>query len=408
VRLVHDPHADALRKEVRAFIADHAPSVQATKAGVRAPAPSEIPGLREWTGKLFAAGYFGADWPTEWGGLGASDPARALIIGEELARARLPTPVGAGLLAAAALIHFGRQDQKERYLTRIRTGEEIWCQLFSEPEAGSDLAGMRTRAEREGDAFLVSGQKVWTTNGQHAELGYLLARTNPDAAKHAGITAFVVDMRSPGIEVRPLREITGTSDFNEVFFDNVRVPASNVIGEVDRGWEVATNSLMHERSGVGAGGPTLMRVVDAAVRLAQETRRFGKPASESEDVRQGIGRLYAASRTNIALGSYNLSRRLENAGDAADAPLAKVLYSETFLALVELGMTLQGTSSLLVEGDPEAVSDGWWQDAFLYARAYTIAGGTNEILLSMVAERGLGLPKEPSVTAKAEGGARTG
>jgi alkylation response protein AidB-like acyl-CoA dehydrogenase len=177
---------------------------------------------------------------------------------------------------------------------------------------------------------------------------------------------------------------------------------------VDRGWEVATNSLMHERSGVGAGGPTLMRVVDAAVRLAQETRRFGKPASESEDVRQGIGRLYAASRTNIALGSYNLSRRLENAGDAADAPLAKVLYSETFLALVELGMTLQGTSSLLVEGDPEAVSDGWWQDAFLYARAYTIAGGTNEILLSMVAERGLGLPKEPSVTAKAEGGARTG
>jgi alkylation response protein AidB-like acyl-CoA dehydrogenase len=395
MQLVPDQDEDRLRAEIRDFIVSSAPQSRVSKAGVRAPDAAALPDLRKWTGALFAAGWFGADWPKEWGGEGEHDPARASVVAEELARAGVPAPMGASLLAAAALIHCGRPDQQALYLPRIRTGEDLWCQLFSEPEAGSDLAGLRTRARRDGDDFVVDGQKVWTTNGQHAERGYLLARTNVDAPKHAGITAFAVDMHTTGIDVRPLREITGTCDFNEVFFDGVRIPAANVIGEVDSGWEVATRSLMHERSSVGAGGPTMLRTLEAAVKLARETRRFGRPAAESDEVRQALGRLYVSARTNVLLGHFNLSRAMTGNASPADAPTAKVLFSDTNLALAELGMTLQGMSSILAEGDDGAVSNGWWQDAFLYSRAYTIAGGTNEILHNLIAERALGLPKEP-------------
>jgi alkylation response protein AidB-like acyl-CoA dehydrogenase len=234
-----------------------------------------------------------------------------------------------------------------------------------------------------------------TTNGQHAELGYLLARTNPAAPKHAGITAFVVDMTSPGVDVRPLREITGTSDFNEVFFDGVKIPAANVVGAVDRGWEVATTSHLHERSSVGTAGVVTLRVVRDAAAMSRTLRRRGRPALGNDAVRQEIGRLHAAARASFLLGQYNLSRALDGTADAGDAPLAKILYSETNLALTEFGLALQGTDSLLSEDDPEAIAGGWWQDAFLYARALTIAGGANEVLRNIVAERALGLPREP-------------
>jgi alkylation response protein AidB-like acyl-CoA dehydrogenase len=318
-----------------------------------------------------------------------------MVVGEEMARARVPTPIGAGLLAAAALIHSGRHDQQQRYLPRIRSGADIWCQLFSEPGAGSDLASLSTRARADRDDFIVDGQKVWTTNGQHAQLGYLLARTNPDAPKHAGITAFILDMTSPGVDVRPLREITGTSDFNEVFFDGVRIPRDNVLGTIDDGWTVATTSLAEERSSVGAAGIVQLRMVGDAAAMARTLRRGGRPALDDDVVRQEIGRLHAAARVGIRLGQYNLSRALSGAADAGDAPLAKVHYSETNLALTEFGLALQETDGLLTEDDPGAVAGGWWQDAFLYARALTIAGGANEVLRNIVAERALGLPKEP-------------
>jgi alkylation response protein AidB-like acyl-CoA dehydrogenase len=396
MRLDHDPEIERYRAEVRRFLDTNRPAVKAAgKAGVRAPEAEDVPALRDWTARLFEAGYVGDDWPTEWGGTGTRDALRAAVVGEEMARAGVPSPIGAGLLAAMALIHFGRQEQKQRYLPRIRTGQDIWCQLFSEPDAGSDLAGLRTRARREGDVFVVDGQKVWTTNGHHAERGYLLARTNPDAARHAGITALVVDMDSPGVEVRPLREMTGTSDFNEVFLDGVRVPADNVIGTIDRGWEVATTSLVHERSAAGTAGVVSVKAVADLVSLAATFQRAGRPTlSDDRQVRQTLGRLYCAARTTLLLGQYNLSRSLEGTADAADAPLAKILFSETFLALVDFGLGLQGTDSLLTEDDPDAVAAGWWQDAFLYSRAYTIAGGTNEVLRNIVAERGLGLPRE--------------
>lgn len=396
MRLDHDPEIEAFRAEVRGFIEANRPLVQTMrKAGVRAPEPDDIPALRKWTARLFEAGYYGNDWPVEWGGTGNSDPLHAMVVGEEMTRARVPTPIGAGLLAAMALIHFGRHDQKERYLPRIRAGQDIWCQLFSEPSAGSDLASLTTRARRDGEDFVVDGQKVWTTNGHHADWGYLLARTNPDAPKHAGITAFVLDMASPGIDVRPLREITGTSDFNEVFFDGVRIPADNVLGGVDGGWGVATTSLVHERSSVGTAGIGTLRMVREAAVVAGTLQRCGAPALRNDAIRQDIGRLYAAARAGLLLGQYNLSRARDGTADAADAPLAKILYSETNLALTEFGLALQGTDGLLTEGDPDAIADGWWQDAFLYARALTIAGGANEVLRNIVAERSLGLPREP-------------
>ncbi|MDT5178814.1 MAG: hypothetical protein QOJ95_3012 [Mycobacterium sp.] len=286
-----------------------------------------------------------------------------------MARARVPTPIGAGLLAAAALIHCGRPDQQQRCLPRIRTGQDIWCQLFSEPSAGSDLARLSTRARRDGAHFVVDGQRVWTTNGQHAQLGYLLARTNPDAPKHAGITAFVLDMSSPGVDVRPLREITGTSDFNEVFFDDVRIPADDVLGGIDDGWKVATTSLVEERSSVGTAGIVMLRTLGDAVSMARTLRRGSRPALENDAVRQDVGRLHAAARVNVRLGQYNLSRTLSGEADPADAPLAKILYSETNLELTEFGLGLQGTDGLLTDADPDAIAGGWWQDAFLYSRA---------------------------------------
>jgi alkylation response protein AidB-like acyl-CoA dehydrogenase len=396
MKLEQDPELDQFRAEVRGFLDKHRPAVRTKgRAGTRAPEAEDIPVLRSWTARLFEAGYVGADWPSEWGGVGTKDALRATVVGEEMARARVPTPIGAGLLAAAALIHCGRHDQQKRYLPRIRTGEDIWCQLFSEPSAGSDLASLSTRARRDGDDFIVDGQKVWTTNGQHAQLGYLLARTNPDVPKHAGITAFILDMTSPGVDVRPLREITGTSDFNEVFFNGVRIPKDNVLGGVDEGWKVATTSLVEERSSVGTAGIVMLRAVRDAVMMARSLRRGSRPALDNDAVRQDIGRLYAAARVNVRLGQYNLSRALSGEADPGDAPLAKVLYSESNLALTEFGLGLQGSDALLTEDDPEAIAGGWWQDAFLYSRALTIAGGTNEVLRNIIAERSLGLPREP-------------
>jgi len=394
MRLESSPELDAFRNEVRAFIAEHAPGVK-THTGVRAPEPDRIPAIREWTAALYRAGYLGASWPKEYGGRPDADPRREFIVAEEIARARTWEPIGAGTLAASAIIEFGTEEQKRYFLPRIRNAEDIWCQLFSEPGAGSDLAGLKTRARREGDEFVIDGQKVWTTNGQYADVGYLLARTDPDAPKHRGITAFALDMRTPGIEVRPLREITGTSDFNEVFLDSVRIPADRVIGKVNQGWRVANHSLAHERSGVAARAVELFLQLEDLLALAKDMPVGGRPAIEDGGVRQRIGRLATHIHVADLMSKAVQSRMANGTEDAADAPLVKIFFSETNLAAAELGVSLQGVDGIMVEGDPDAVANGWWQDAFLYARAYTIAGGANEVLRTVVAERALGLPREP-------------
>jgi len=315
-------------------------------------------------------------------------------VGEELARAQVPGVPSAGVLASHALIQFGTEQQCRRHLPEIRAGRQFWCQLFSEPGAGSDLASLRTRAVRSGDSYTVNGQKVWTTDGHWADFGYLLARTDPDAPKHKGISAFILDMSSPGVTVRPLRELTGTSDFNEVFFDDVAVPADAMIGAPGQGWAIANATLAHERTGVGAVVVKLRLAVDALIDLARRIDIDGRPALESDRVRDRIGQFSAEVEALSALTYANVSRWLRGNARTHDAAMAKLMFSEINLEMATFAVELGGEAGLLVEDDPNALDGGRWQDEWLYGRAYTIAGGSSEIMRTLIAERGLGLPRD--------------
>jgi alkylation response protein AidB-like acyl-CoA dehydrogenase len=382
---------DDYRQGLRAFIAANKPTLGwKARAGLRVPEdPADVELLRTWVRALHDAGYV---QPVH--GLGTSDPFEARILNEELGRTGIPSILGNPLVASAIAQH-GTDEQRETYLPNIANGEHIWTQLFSEPDAGSDLTSLKTRAERDGDDFVVNGQKVWSTWAQFADYGYLLARTEPVPGP-AGITAFILDMRSPGVSTRPLREITGTTDFNEVFLDDVRIPAGNVIGNAGEGWRIASSSLAQERGGVGGGGSG--DSIHGLIRLARERQVAGRPAIDDRAIRQDIGRFAARSRIQRYLGQTVATKAAAGTITAADAPITKIWFSELNLEMTEYAMSLQGTRGALVEGDELAVEDGRWQDAFLYARAWTIAGGTNEIMRNLIAERGLGLPREPRGT----------
>jgi alkylation response protein AidB-like acyl-CoA dehydrogenase len=239
----------------------------------------------------------------------------------------------------------------------------------------------------------VTGQKVWTTNGQWSDYGYLLARTDPDAPKHRGISAFVVDMTLPGVDVRPLREMTGTSDFNEVFLDDVALGPDALIGELNQGWSIANSSLGHERSGVATSAVRLRRNVAALVELAGRVTRNGRPAIEDGAVQERLGELSASVEALSALVYANISRWSRKSERVHDGPMAKLFFSELGVDIARYGLELCGEAGILVEGDTGVVDRGRWQDEFLYARAYTIAGGSSEIMRNIIAERGLHLPR---------------
>jgi alkylation response protein AidB-like acyl-CoA dehydrogenase len=380
----YDDYRDALRR----FIADHKPTLGwKRRSGLRVPEEqADVDALREWVRALYDAGYRLALFLLE-----EVDKYEQRILEQELGATGLPFVLG-NPLVSGALRAFGTSQQQTRYLPPMARGDHIWTQLFSEPNAGSDLASLQTRAVLDGDTYVVHGQKVWSTWAQWADYGYLLARTEPVPGPR-GITAFILDMHAPGVETRPLREMTGTTDFNEVFLDAVRVPVSDVIGAPGEGWKVANVSLMTERSNVGGGstGSATAALVD----LARSHRRRGRPAIEDDSVRQAIGAFSARSRIQRALGYRVATKAAKGAGDMWDAPVAKIWFSELTLEVSEYALALQGARGALVEGDPDAVDDGAWQDRFLYARAWTIAGGSNEVMRNLIAERGLGLPKEP-------------
>jgi alkylation response protein AidB-like acyl-CoA dehydrogenase len=384
------PEYDAFRARVRAFVAEHRPSLRwKPGVGMRVPEDSEdVEALRRWVRALYDAGYVVDRYG---GGRGVTDPYESRILDEELGRTGIPFVMG-NPLVGGALVQFGTPEQRATYLPHIASGEHIWTQLFSEPDAGSDLASLKTRAELDGDHFVVNGQKVWSTWAQFADYGYLLARTEPVPGP-GGITAFILDMHTPGVTARPLREMTGTADFNEVFLDDVRIPAANVIGERGQGWRVATASLAQERGGVGAGGSG--GAIARLLALARASRRHGGRAIDDAAVRQDIGAFVARSRIQRYLGYSVATKASLGTVSAADAPVTKIWFSELNLELSEYAMELEGPSGLLEQGDALAVDDGYWQDSFLYARALTIAGGSNEIMRNLIAERGLGLPREP-------------
>ncbi|WP_375482610.1 acyl-CoA dehydrogenase family protein [uncultured Jatrophihabitans sp.] len=385
--MTFSPDLEQFRTRVRAHIANHRPELPRL-AGTRSPDVETMPRYRQWCASLFTEGLLGSDWPVEWGGEGRADPLREYVVDQELAAAKLPRPVGAWNLVCGALFDYGSPTQKEHHLPRIRSFDDLWCQLFSEPGAGSDLAALRTSAIRVGDEWVVNGQKVWTTHAHVADFGFLLARTDPAAGKHAGISAFVVDMRAAGVTVRPLREMTGSSDFNEVFLDDVRLPADALIGQPGEGWAIARTALAHER------GQSLREdsATDRVRRLVELSADDG-PVGADAEARRELGRLYARSSVADLLGLEGVLKDAAGHTTVYDAPVVKVLFSETNLDINTYALDAMGARGVLTEGSPQAVAGGLFQDAFLWARGFTISAGSNEVMRNVIAERGLGLPK---------------
>jgi alkylation response protein AidB-like acyl-CoA dehydrogenase len=386
---------EAFRAEVRSFIAER--GVRTHREGVRVPRDAdEEREIRRWLGSLFEAGYLGAGWPEEWGGRRGHLPMHDLVLMEELILGDAYRPLDQVMLAAHAIIEFGTEAQKHELLPRIRRGEHIWCQLFSEPDAGSDLASLRTRAEPDGDGYVVTGQKIWSTDAQWADMGMLLARTDPTVDRHAGITAFVVPMGLPGIDVRPIREMTGFSEFCEVFLDGVRLGPEHVLGALHGGWQVVTSGLASERAFVGANAVQLERMFRELVALARAARLpDGTAAIDHEDVQaQLAGALTRVEEVKLIVRD-TVDRILVDDEHPSDGPVAKLAYTETNVALCQLALQLIGSSTSI---DPDSRTDGIavadrWYHYFLWSRALTISGGASEIMRGLIGRQLLGLPR---------------
>jgi len=346
-----------------------------------------------WHRKMHSGGWVGISWPKEYGGRGAT-LTQQLIYNEEMAAANTPQLVnGLGImLVGPTIIHWGTEEQKQRYVPKILSGEEIWCQGYSEPGSGSDVASLQTRAIEEGDYFIVNGQKVWTSDAHHADWCILLVRTDPSAPKHKGISYVLVDMHSPGVTVRPLVQITGDANFNEVLFEDVKVPKKNLIGEKNQGWQVAITTLMFERSGIG-GGRDLLGQVRELADLARAVRSNGKSAWDDSSVRQKISGFAGEALALKYTGFRQLTRRLRGLPPGPEGSVLKLGTSELNLKMNKFAMELLGPYAQLEFKAPFAVDRGIWSYRMLASRALTIAGGTSEIQHNIIGERVLGLPK---------------
>jgi alkylation response protein AidB-like acyl-CoA dehydrogenase len=349
--------------------------------------------LRDWSRTLFDGGYVGLTWPREYGGHGLS-PSYQAIYFEEMVRARAPEHIGViGLnMAGPTIMTWGTHEQKSKHLAKLLSGEEIWCQGFSEPGSGSDLAGARTRAVLDGDEWVVNGQKVWSSYAHIADWCILVVRTDADAEKHAGLSYLLVDMRSPGVEVRPLRQITGDPEFNEIFFTDVRVPKDSILGKPGDGWKVAMTTLLHERGTMAfALVAQLRQHFTRLVDLAREPAPDGRVPADDPVVRDAIAREWI-ELPSLAFTNYRtLTTLLTKGAPGPESSVVKLVWSEANQRLTKLARSLQGLSGML-DGDG-GVWDGYWQYRQLRSRGNTIEAGTSEILRNIVAERVLGLPR---------------
>jgi alkylation response protein AidB-like acyl-CoA dehydrogenase len=348
---------------------------------------------RAWLATLFDNGYAGPGWPREFGGMELSF-ARQVIYHEEFARARLPGPLGTGLgIAAPTIIKYGTQEQKQRWLAPMLRGDKVWAQCYSEPEAGSDLPSLRTTARRQGEEYIVNGQKVWTSHATDADIFFALVRTGTRESRHKGITYLVIDARAPGVEVRPLRDLTGGHLFAEVFFDDVRVPAAGRIGAENDGWRLARTSLGHERA-AGAMNQAAMyrRVLTELEDLARERGRLADPLVRDRFVDLEI---------RVRIIRYNAQRTIGDilaAGEAgAASSISRLLITAFEQDIHESAVDLLGPAGLLGKSAPQAVQRSRWLQGFLRTRASTIGAGTREIQLNTVAEQVLGLPRDPGM-----------
>lgn len=350
--------------------------------------------ILEWHHRLYAAGYVALHWPKEWGGGGASLVEQA-IYQDEVLRLGLPL-YGANQLAldriGPTLMFLGTDEQRRRYLPKMLTGEEIWCQGYSEPGAGSDLAGLQTRAVIDGDDFVINGQKVWTSLAHRAHMQVLLVRTDPDAPEHRGISYLLVDMHTPGITVRPLIQITGESDFNEVFYDNVRVSRKNLVGELNQGWQVSIATLMYERVSGGTRHP-VERTINELIALSRDVEFEGGPAAQHPYVRQKLAQ-FATEALCLRLSRYrSLTAQLNGRVPGPESSFGKLHATELNLRVAMFADELLGPYAQLERGSLGAVENGRWGYRVLRARGLTIAAGSSEIQHNIIGERVLRLPK---------------
>jgi alkylation response protein AidB-like acyl-CoA dehydrogenase len=383
VDLRDTPEEAAFRGETRAWLEANAP--RDTLQELASPAAirdlEDEGAARAWSRSLAEAGYAGLTWPREYGGRGAPHSYQAIYL-EEAARAEAPqhlAVIGLGMIGPTIIAH-GTATQRDRHLAKILTADEIWCQGFSEPGAGSDLAAVRTRATRNGDRFIVNGQKVWSSFAQIADWCMLIVRTDPESIGNRGLTMLLVDMRAPGVDVRPIREITGDSVFNEVFFGDVAVPVENVLGDVDAGWSVAMTTLLHERatlgfSFVGSLETMVKRVHRLAIeRKVQDSRLLDSIAREWIELQA------------LKLTNYRTLAQLTTSGiPGPEGSAIKLRWSESNQRLTALALEILGPDA--------AIADDYWRYQQLRSRANTIEAGTSEILRNIVSERVLGLPR---------------
>jgi alkylation response protein AidB-like acyl-CoA dehydrogenase len=387
------PEEAAFRAEVRAWLdanaklkvdADHRLSPM---AGYRDD-PASIAEARRWQATLADAGWAAIHWPAAHGGRDAT-ALQTTVLAEELARYDVPDTlfaIGLAMIGPTLIAH-GTDEQKARHLEPMRRGEEIWCQLWSEPDAGSDLASLATRAELDGDEYVLHGQKVWTSGAHYCDFGLGIFRTDPSVPKHKGISCLIVDLRTPGITIRPLRQITGAAHFNEVFFDGARVPVANLVGDAGDGWRVARTTLMNERHATGSLG-SVAASFDALAALAAATGTAADPL-----VRQRLARVFTLGRIFDLTNARVRTSMARGEIPGVEGSILKLAIAAHGTAVAELGTSLLGAAGALVgDGAPE---DGRWPDALLGSFAMHIGGGTDEVQRNIVGELVLGLPREP-------------
>jgi len=394
--LTDTPEAAAFRAECRAWLAANAsPRARDAGASVIGVLGSDIDSdaalarARVYQARAAADGWAALSWPREYGGREATF-VQQVVFGDEASHFDVPDHVFriGVMMGGPTVIAHGTDEQRARWLPPLLTGEEIWCQLFSEPGAGSDLAGLRATAVRDGDQWIVNGQKVWSSGAHYSRWGMLLARTDPSAPKHRGITYFLLDMETPGIEVRPLRQMTGAAHFNEVFFTDVRVPDSDRLGDANDGWRVAQTTLLNERAAIaeliGGANPAL-----ALAELARAAAADGRPGIDDPRVRQGLARAYAQGEILRYVGLRIVSAFSRGAMPGPEASIAKLAVADLLRSTSDLALSLLGPSA--------TAEPGTWVTGFLAAPSVRIAGGSDEIQRNIIGERVLGLPKEPGL-----------
>jgi alkylation response protein AidB-like acyl-CoA dehydrogenase len=388
------PQEAEFRTGVKSFLAANAPRRQPGHAeGYRSSqsAPGAIDRAKAWQAKKAAAGYAGITWPKEWGGRGGT-PIEQVIYNQEEAHYLVPRgffEIGLGM-CIPTLCTWGTQEQRQRFAPPALRGEEIWCQLFSEPAGGSDLAGLRTRAEKDGDAWIINGQKIWTSGAHYADYGIIVTRSDPTVPKHKGLTFFFLDMKSKGIEVRPIKQISGQSHFNEVFFTDVRIPDAQRLGPVGKGWEVSLTTLMNERLAVGdAPGPDFAEIFE----LARSIELEDGPAIQNDAVRDKLADWYVRTQGLKYTKFRTMTRLSRGETPGPEASIGKLVSATKLQDIASFGIDLLEQAGIMTDEDSMPAA-GLFQQALLFSPGLRIAGGSDEILRNIIAERVLGLPAD--------------